>query len=111
MGIIFAARRGLKEFKFDLVYFTALIFFAEVLYIFKVFWQKTIKKPVLTQKIAVILSTGFSFEILLVFSLFLLEFRLTKFTATLLLFDILTPIGFSILVSKIKFEVKKHEQI
>lgn len=98
LGMIFTARRGLTELKFNLVYFTALIFFAEALYIFKAFWQKTFKKPVLTRKVAVILSTGFSFEILLIFSLFLLEFRLTKFTATLLLFDILTPVGFSLLV-------------
>lgn len=97
-GMVYTARRGMESLKFDIVYLTAFIFLAEVLYIFKSFWQKAIKRPVLTQKIAVILSTGFSFEILLVFTLFLLEFRLTKFTATLLLVDILTPIGFSILV-------------
>ncbi len=98
LGIIFTARRGLKEFKFDLVYFTAFVFLVESLYIFRAFLRKTLKKPVLTQKIAVILSTGFSFEILLVFTLFLLDFRLTKFTAALLLVDILAPVGFSLLV-------------
>lgn len=97
-GMIFAARRGFTELKFDLVYFTAIIFFAEALFALKSFWQKTFKKPVLTQKIAVILSTGFSLAILLIFFLFLLEFKLTKFTASLLLLDILIPIGFSFLV-------------
>ncbi|MDO8559231.1 MAG: Mur ligase family protein [bacterium] len=98
LGMIYTARHGLEKAKFFLVYFTAFVFFAESLYIFRAFLRKTLKKPVLTQKIAVILSTGFSSEILLVFTLFLLEFRLTKFTATLLLVDILTPIGFSMLV-------------
>jgi len=98
LGMIYTARHGLERAKFFLVYFTAFVFFVESLYVFRAFLRKTLKKPVLTQKIAVILSTGFSFEILLVFTLFLLEFRLTKFTATLLLVDILTPIGLSMLV-------------
>src|SRR3989344_8159594 len=96
--IIFTARQGWADIKFNLVYLVALLFFIEALFAFKAFWQKTFKKPALTQKIAVILSTGFSFEVLLIFFLFLLEFKLTKFTASLLLLDILTPIGFSLLV-------------
>ena len=98
LGIIFSARRGFGGIKFDLVYISAFIFFIEAVFAFKAFGQKTFKRPVLTQKIAVILSTGFSFEILLIFFLFLLEFKLTKFTAALLLLDTLTPIGFSLLV-------------
>lgn len=97
-GIIFSAKRGLTDIKFDLVYLLAFLFFAEALVASKVFWRKTFKRPFLTQKTAVILSTGFSFEVLLIFFMFLLEFKLTKFTAALLLFDILTPIGFSLLV-------------
>lgn len=98
LGMIFAARRGLTDIKFSLVYLTAFIFFIEALFALKAFLQKTFKAPVLTQKTAVILSTGFSFQVLLIFLLFLLEFKLTKFTAALLLLDILTPLGFSLLV-------------
>ncbi len=98
LGIIYTAKQGLAEIKFALVYSVAFIFFVEALFALRSFWQKTFKKPVLTQKTAVILSTGISFEILIIFFLFLLEFKLTRFTASLLLLDILTPIGFSFLV-------------
>jgi len=98
LGIIYTAKQGLAEIKFALVYSVAFIFFVEALFALRNFRQKTFKKPVLTQKTAVILSTGISFEILLIFFLFLLGFKLTRFTATLLLLDILTPIGFSVLV-------------
>lgn len=98
LGIIFAAKQGLAEIKFNLVYFITLIFFAESLFALKSFWQKAFKRPVLTQKTAIILNTGLSLGILLIFFLFLLEFKLTKFTATLLLLDILIPIGFSLLI-------------
>ena len=63
LGMIFAARRGWTEIKFDLVYFTAFIFLAETLLAIKSFWQKTFKRPVLTQKTAVVLSTGLSFSV------------------------------------------------
>ncbi|PIS17267.1 MAG: hypothetical protein COT59_01540 [Candidatus Nealsonbacteria bacterium CG09_land_8_20_14_0_10_42_14] len=98
LGIIFSARLGWENVKFGLVYFVAFVFFVEVLFTLKSFWRKTLRVPVLTQKTSVILSTGVSFEILVVFFLFLLEFRLTKFAASLLLLDILAPIGFSLLV-------------
>ena len=98
LGMIIAARRGWEQIKFGLVYFTAIIFFVEALFALKTFWQKTFKNPILTQKTAVVISTGLSFSILLIFFLFLLEFRLTKFTATFLLLDILAPIGLSFLV-------------
>src|SRR3989338_8431443 len=62
LGIIYTARQGLTEIKFNLVYLVVLIFSAEALFALKGFWQKTFKKPVLTQKTAVILSTGLSLE-------------------------------------------------
>lgn len=98
IGMIYAARQGLETIKFGLIYSTALVFSAEAVFVLRSLLKKTLKIPVLTQKTATILSTGLSFEVLLVFFLFLLEFRLTKFTATLLLLDILAPIGFSMLV-------------
>src|SRR3989338_4981969 len=76
LGMIIAARRGWEQIKFGLVYFTAIIFFVEALFALKTFWQKTFKNPILTQKTAVVISTGLSFSILLIFFLFLLEFRL-----------------------------------
>ena len=56
LGIIFSARRGFGGTKFDLVYISAFIFFIEAVFAFKAFGQKTFKRPVLTQKIAVIFS-------------------------------------------------------
>jgi len=97
-GIILSARRGWTDIKFDLVYFTALIFFLEAAFAIKSFWQKTFKRPVLTKKVLTILNTCFSLEILIIFFAFLLELRLTRFTALFLLFDILAPIILSFLV-------------
>jgi len=54
LGMIYTARHGLERAKFFLVYFTAFVFFVESLYVFRAFLRKTLKKPVLTQKIAVI---------------------------------------------------------
>src|SRR3989344_8511795 len=59
-GIVLSARRGWTDIKFDLVYFTALIFFLEAAFAIKSFWQKTFKRPVLTKKVLTILNTCFS---------------------------------------------------
>jgi UDP-N-acetylmuramoyl-tripeptide--D-alanyl-D-alanine ligase len=98
LGIIYTARTGLSVIKFNLVYFVAILFLIEALFTIRHLRQGTFKKPVLTRKTLSILNTGVSFEILIIFFLFLLEFKLTRFTASLLLLDILTPIGFSFLV-------------
>jgi len=97
-GIFASARLGLAEIKFSLVYFVALLFLIEVFFALRNFWQKSLKKPVLTRKTAVILSSGVSFAILLLFFLFLLEFKPTRFVFSLLALDILAPIIFSVLV-------------
>lgn len=98
LGIIISARRGWTDIKFDLVYFTALLFFVEAVFAIKSLWRRTFKRPVLTKKVLTILNTGISLEILIIFFAFLLEFKLTRFTALFLLLDILTPVIFSFLV-------------
>ena len=97
-GIFASARLGLAEIKFSLVYFVAFLFLIEVFFALRNFWQKSLKKPVLTRKTAVILSSGVSFAILLLFFLFLLEFKPTRFVFSLLALNILAPIIFSVLV-------------
>lgn len=97
-GIIITARLGLTEFKFDLVYLTALVFFIEAVFSFKNFWKRTFKKPVWTQKTTFLFNLGISGGILIIFFSFLLELKLTRFTALFLLFDILIPVIFSAMV-------------
>ena len=98
LGIILSARRGWTDIKFDLVYFTALLFFLEAVFAIKSLASGALKKPALTKKVLTILNTGISFGILMIFFAFLMEFRLTKFTALFLLLDILAPIIFSSIV-------------
>ena len=98
LGIIFSAKFGLAEIKLGLIYLMIAVFFVEAVFAFKNVWQKILKRPVLTRKVAVILSTGLSLEVLIIFFLFLLEFSLTKFTISFLFLDILTPLIFSALV-------------
>ncbi len=73
LGLLFTARFGLTEIKFNLVYFVAFIFFVEALFVFKNFWQKTMKAPVLTRKTLLLLNTGFSFAIFVLFFTFLYQ--------------------------------------
>src|SRR3989344_8486982 len=67
LGMIISARRGWTDLKFDLVYFTAFIFFIEAVFVFRSFVRKTLLRPVITKKVLTILNTSVSFEILLVF--------------------------------------------
>ncbi|MDP3990875.1 MAG: Mur ligase family protein, partial [Candidatus Nealsonbacteria bacterium] len=98
LGIFFCVRYGLVEIKTALIYFVALVFLTESIVALKKIRQGTFLKPVLTRKVALILSTGFSVEIFILFSLFILEFRITKITALLLGLDIIAPIALSFLV-------------
>lgn len=98
LGIIALAELGLAEIKLSLVYFVVLVFFVEAVFAFRHFWQKTLKRPVLTQKTTVILSTGISFGLLILFSLFIIKLNPVRFVFSLLFLDILVPIVFSGLV-------------
>jgi UDP-N-acetylmuramoyl-tripeptide--D-alanyl-D-alanine ligase len=91
-GLYFTATNGLFEVKLGITYLIVLIFFLEGVFFLKNFLQKTFKKPILTRKTAVIISSGLSLSFLIIFFAFLLEFRLTKFTFSLLTFDILAPV-------------------
>ena len=93
LGIFGFSRLRLYEIKMALVYLTWLLFLAESAFVFwKVFSKRRIKKPILTRKTAVILSTGFSFMAFIVFSLFVLNLNITRFTFSLLVFDVLAPL-------------------
>ena len=98
LGIYLSARLVWTEVKINLVYLAVLIFFIEGTLFLKSVHQGTAKKPVVTRKTAVILTTGFSLGALVIFSLFILEFSLTKFVFPLLLLDALAMIFFSALV-------------
>ncbi|MEK7503581.1 MAG: Mur ligase family protein [Patescibacteria group bacterium] len=98
LGIYFSARFVWTEIKINLVYLAVLIFFIESALFLKSVHQGTYKRPVITRKTAVILTTGTSMGLLLVFSLFVLEFSLTKFVFPLLFLDALAMIFFSALV-------------
>lgn len=92
VALYFTATNGLPQIKLGITYLISLIFFLEGAFFLKNFLQKTFKKPILTRKTAVIISSGLSLSFLIVFFVFLLEFRLTKFTFSLLTFDILAPV-------------------
>jgi len=62
-----------------------LLFFAESVLAFNHFRKKTLKKPVLTSKIIVIISTGFLFQILVIFHL-LETYNSAKLIVLILLF-------------------------
>ena len=98
LGIFLFAEFGLAKLKLALVYFIPLLLFVEVLFTFKNIWRKILKKPILTRKTTVILSTGISAEVLILFFLFIFKLNLTRFTFSLLFLDILAPIIFSVLV-------------
>jgi len=98
LGIFASAKLGLTETKFILVYLVGAVFLVEAVFAFRHIRQKSLKRPVFTRKTTVILSTGVSFEVLILFSLFVIELNLTRFTFALLVLDILTPLIFSGLV-------------
>jgi UDP-N-acetylmuramoyl-tripeptide--D-alanyl-D-alanine ligase len=98
LGIYFSARFGLAEIKTGLVYLIGVIFLAEGLLFLKSLWLGTFKRPVITKKTTVILSSGLSLEVLLMFALLLLEFKITRFTFSFLFLDIIAPLIFSFLV-------------
>ena len=98
LGIFFSGRFGFTEIKPYLIYFIGAVFFIESLFVLRNVWRKNLKKPVLTRKIAVILSTGVSMMVLVLFFLFITEFNTARFTFSLLFLDVLAPIVFSALV-------------
>ncbi len=98
LGIFFSARLGFAQIKLGLVYFVGVIFFVEAMFALRSVLRRTLKRPVLTRKTTIILSTGLSVEVLVLFALFLLEFKVTRFTFSLLFLDILAPLVFSLLV-------------
>jgi len=98
LGIYLSARLGLSEIKINLVYLAGFLFFIESALFLKNVHQGTYKRPVITRKTAVILTTGLSLEMLMIFSLFILEFSLTKFVFPLLFLDVFAMIFFSALI-------------
>lgn len=98
LGIYLSARLILTEVKINLVYSAVFIFFIEGIIFLKNVHRGSYKRPVITRKTAVILTTGLSSGALVIFSLFILEFSLTKFVFPLLLLDALSMIVFSALV-------------
>ena len=97
-GIYFSAELIWTEVKINLVYLAVFIFFIEAAFFLKSVHQGVFKKPAITRKTAVILTTGVSLGALVIFSLFVLEFSLTKFVFHLLLLDALALVFFSALV-------------
>jgi len=98
LGIYFLAGLGWPEAKTNLVYLTVFIFFIEGMFFLKGIHQGNFKKPVVTRKTAVILTTGLSLGALVIFSLFLIELSLTKFVFSLLFLDFFAMLFFSVLV-------------
>jgi len=98
LGIYLAGKFVWTDVKTNLVYAAVAIFFIEGALFLKGVHQGNYKRPVITRKTAVILTTGVSFGALAVFSLFILEFSLTKFVFSLLLIDALSMVLFSALV-------------
>ena len=84
--------------KINLVYLAVFVFFLEGALFLKSVHQGIYKRPIITRKTAVILTTGVSLGVLVIFSLFILEFSLTKFVFPLLFLDALAMIFFSALV-------------
>jgi len=98
LGIYFSARLVWTEVKINLVYLAVFVFFIESAFFLKGVHQGTYKRPVITRKTAVILTTGVSLGALIIFSLFVLDFSLTKFVFPLLFLDVLAIFLFSGLV-------------
>ncbi|MFH1780553.1 MAG: Mur ligase family protein [Candidatus Nealsonbacteria bacterium] len=98
LGIYLSAKLVWLGIKINLVYIAIFIFFIEGALFLRNVHRGTYKKPVITRKTAIILTTGVSLGVLLVFSLFVLEFSLTKFVFPLLFLDAFAPIFFSILI-------------
>src|SRR3989344_3890911 len=97
-GIYFSAELIWTEVKINLVYLAVFVFFLEGALFLKSVHQGIYKRPIITRKTAVILTTGVSLGVLVIFSLFILEFSLTKFVFPLLFLDALAMIFFSALV-------------
>ena len=98
LGIYFLAGLGWPEAKTNLVYLTVFIFFVEGAFFLRGVHRGNFKKPVVTRKTAVILTTGLSLGALVIFILFLLELSLAKFVFSLLFLDFFAMLFFSVLV-------------
>ncbi|MFH1423841.1 MAG: UDP-N-acetylmuramoyl-tripeptide--D-alanyl-D-alanine ligase [Candidatus Nealsonbacteria bacterium] len=97
-GIYFSAEFVWTEIKINSVYLAVFVFFIEGAFFLKGVHRGIYKRPVITRKTAVILTTGLSLGALMIFSLFILDFSLTKFVFPLLLLDTIAMIFFSVLV-------------
>ena len=97
-AIFFSAKLSLAGIKPSLVYLVAAVFLVEALFMLKNLWRRTLKKPVITRKTTVILSTSISIQVLILFALFILDLNITRFVFSLLFLDILAPVVFSALV-------------
>ena len=98
LGVYFSAEFIWTGVKTNLVYLAVFIFFIEGTLFLKSVHRGNFKRPVITRKTAVILTTGLSLGVLIIFSLFVLELSLTKFVFSLLLLDALAMFVFSALV-------------
>ncbi len=78
--------------------FILIFYFAESLKTFKDFFQKKLKFPVFTKKIAFLISVLLIFEVLIVFTLLNFESDLNFFVFWLLFFDIFTSVFTSAIV-------------
>ena len=76
-----------------------LLYFLESVKVLKDFFQKKLRKPVLTEKTLVLISTGLILQIFFLFILFQnIDVYLVGFAFGLLVFDILTPVIASVIV-------------
>ncbi len=79
-------------------YFLLALYLIETLKVFLDVLQKRLKKPILTKKTAVLIPTAIFLEILFLWTLFLNLESIYWLTFGLLIFDILSPIIFSLAV-------------
>ncbi|MFH1820500.1 MAG: UDP-N-acetylmuramoyl-tripeptide--D-alanyl-D-alanine ligase [Candidatus Nealsonbacteria bacterium] len=98
LGIILFARLGLASSKLVFVYLIIAVLLVESLFFLKRVKQKTFKSPVLTRKISLILTTGLSFELLILSFVFGVGIKEVRGIAGLMLLDILAPLIVSGLV-------------
>ena len=81
-----------------LFHFILALFFIEFLFSIRNLIKKKFRIPVLTRKTSVILSSGISFELLVISFLFGMRVSLNKFIVALLALDILAPLVTTFLV-------------
>ena len=80
------------------LFFIFLIFLTEFIFTLRALIRKKFRIPVLTKKTSLILSSGISFELLIISFLFGARASLNKLAGTLLFLDILAPMAVTFLV-------------